>query len=186
MRKRQKTPKAKAKAAKTPARKRSEYSAELAEEVLNFLIDGRTLKEIEAMPGKPSRTQVFRWRHQHEEFAALYKEALDSRADGLADDVEDIAHKMQTGSIEAATGREIINALKWAAGVRAPQRYGQKVSAELSGKDGGPILVSENPNRLLDLARGIALIFADTHTLNGEPNPIDNFSQGKLNEPTST
>jgi hypothetical protein len=101
------------------------------------------------------------------------------RADGIADDIEHISRQMELGKIAAQDGREIIGGLKWAASVRAPQRYGQKVSAELSGKDGGPIVVSDNPNRLLDLARGIALIFADTHVLTGEANPIDQLLPGQ-------
>jgi hypothetical protein len=177
--KKQKAPSAKPKAAKPARKPRVEYTPELAALVLDLLVDGKTLKEVEALPGMPSRTQVFRWRQEHEEFASSYRDALDARADGLADDVEDIVHQMQTGEIEAPVGREIIGALKWAASVRAPQRYGQKVSAELTGKDGGPIEMNENPNRLLDLARGIALILTDATPLtNGEPAGVDKLLLG--------
>ncbi len=141
---------------------RIEYSPVLAEQVLDLIIDGRTLKEIEAMPGKPSRTVIFKWRKTHEEFAAQYDAAIDLRADGIADDTEEIARLMLAKKIDPAVGREVVATLKWAAGVRAPRRYGQKVSAELSGKDGGPIETRDvSPDRLLNLARSMALVLTN-------------------------
>ena len=58
-----KTPKPKAKAANAAARKpRIEYSAELAEQILDFIIDGRTLVEIEKTAFMPSRSTILKWR----------------------------------------------------------------------------------------------------------------------------
>jgi hypothetical protein len=85
--KKQKAPSAKPKAAKPARKPRVEYTPELAALVLDLLVDGKTLKEVEALPGMPSRTQVFRWRQEHEEFASSYRDALDARADGLADEI---------------------------------------------------------------------------------------------------
>jgi transposase-like protein len=162
-----KTPKAKPKAAKAAAHKRIEYSAELAEQILDQIIDGKTLVEIEKTDGIPSRSTILKWRKQHEVFGERYAEAMDMRADADADEVDDIARRVLRGELDCNVGRAVIDALKWATSHRAPRRYGTKVSAELSGKDGGPILTSD-PNRLLNIARSVAIILTDATFANDE------------------
>jgi hypothetical protein len=129
-----KTPEPKAKAAKTaaPRRPRIEYAPALAEQVLDLIIDGRTLKEIEAMPGMPSRSMILKWKREHEDFAALYDGAMDLRADGIVDDIEGITRGMIAGTINSGDGREIVKSLQWIAGARAPRRYGQKERSEVN------------------------------------------------------
>jgi hypothetical protein len=137
------------------------------DKILDFIVDGRTLIEIEKTEGMPSRSVILKWRKQHEEFGERYAEAMDMRADADADEVDDIARRVLRGELDSNTGRAVIDALKWATSHRAPRRYGTKVSAELSGKDGGPILTSD-PNRLLNLARSMAIILTDATPANDE------------------
>jgi hypothetical protein len=153
----QKTPKAKPKAARPAARKRIEYSVALAEQILDHIIDGRTLVEIEKTGGMPCRSVILKWRKQHEEFGERYAEAMDMRADADADEVDDIARRVLRGEIDSNTGRAVIDALKWATSHRAPRRYGTKVSAELSGKDGAPIQI-ENEPEAVETARRISFL----------------------------
>ncbi len=63
---------------------------------------------------------------------------------------------MLLGEIDSNTGRAVIDALKWATSHRAPRRYGTKVSTEVCGKDGGPILLSDI-NRI-DVARRLVFM----------------------------
>jgi hypothetical protein len=60
-------------------RERVEYSAALAEQILGYIIDGKTLVEIEKANGMPSRSTILKWRKQHEEFGERYAEAMDLR-----------------------------------------------------------------------------------------------------------
>ena len=55
-------------------RERVEYSAALAEQILGYIIDGKTLVEIEKADGMPSRSTILKWRKQHEEFGERYAE----------------------------------------------------------------------------------------------------------------
>lgn len=78
------------------------------------------------------------------------------QADIIADEVLHIANNTEIGVIvtEKTTGIETrhadmiehrrlkIDARKWYAGKIAPKKYGDKVSTELSGPDGGPVQVA--------------------------------------------
>jgi len=55
----------------------------------------------------------------------------------IADDVS--KDNEFSGSIAVARSRLRIDARKWLASKLAPKKYGDKVAAELSGPDGGPI-----------------------------------------------
>lgn len=147
----------------TPTRKpRVEYSPALAEEILDHIIDGKTLREIEKIAGMPSKTTILRWRWKQPEFAALYDQVLDIRADDDADRVDELARRVADGVLDPNAARVAIDALKWSSAHRAPRRYGAKVSAELSGRDGGPIEVRDvSPDRLLNLARSMALVLTE-------------------------
>ena len=84
-----KAPKAKAVKTAAPRRPRVQYSAELAERVLDLWIDGVTLKEIERKGrGMPSRRDVYRWQDECPEFAMEFKRARKARAASALDDGE--------------------------------------------------------------------------------------------------
>ena len=65
-------PKKQAKQTEAP-RKAVQYSAELAEQILDHIIDGKTLKQIEELDGMPSRSVILKWRKQHEDFGSLMR-----------------------------------------------------------------------------------------------------------------
>jgi terminase small subunit-like protein len=149
--------KPKAKPAKAAGRKRVEYGPVVAEQILDHIIDGKTLAEIEKIEGMPSRSSILKWRRQHKEFGEGYAEAMDLRADADADAVDDIGRRMLRGEVDCNTGRAVIDALKWAASHRAPRRYGTKVSSEITGKDGAPITIASDHDQI-ETARRVALL----------------------------
>jgi transposase-like protein len=149
--KKQKTPTGKkttrGKANAPAPRKTAVYTAALGEQILDHIIDGKTLAAIEKIEGMPSRTMILKWRRQYQEFGQLYDDAVDARADADADEVDELARMIVDGKLDFNAGRVAIDAKKWSSAHRAPRRYGTKVSAELSGKDGGPILTADlNPD----------------------------------------
>lgn len=101
----------------------------------------------------PHRATVFRWLIAHPEFSDQYARAREAQADALADEIVYIADTPQVGqkTVSKATGLEIteadmiehrrlqVDARKWMAGKLAPKKYGERVIAEHTGKDGGPI-----------------------------------------------
>lgn len=158
MSRKQKTPTVKPKAAKTAARKpRVEYTPALAEQVLDHIIDGKTLAAIEKTEGMPSRTTILKWRREYPEFGQLYDDAVDARADADADEVDELARMIVDGNLDFNAGRVAIDAKKWSSAHRAPRRYGTKVSAEISGKDGGPIHLLSDTNEN-EMGRRLAFV----------------------------
>jgi transposase-like protein len=155
----QKTPKAKPKAAQTAASRKpqTEYTADLADRIIDQIIDGKTLKAIAKINGMPSRTMILKWRREFPEFGQLYDYAEDARADADADEVDEYARMIVDGKLDFNAGRVVIDAKKWSCAHRAPRRYGTKVSAEISGKDGGPIHLLSDTNEN-EMGRRLAFV----------------------------
>jgi hypothetical protein len=81
---------------------------------------------------------VFRWLANNKEFRDQYARAREVQADVLADEILDIADD----SSDPAKARVQIDARKWLAGKLRPKVYGDKVSQEITGADGGPVQVT--------------------------------------------
>lgn len=82
--------------------------------------------------------------------AALREAAGDSYARALAGLAQDQVEKvelaiqdMRDGTIDPQMARVEIEARKWFASKFLPKRYGDKVVAELTGADGGPVVVAD-------------------------------------------
>lgn len=105
----------------------------------------------------PGQATVFRWLTGNEPFREQYTQARLTQADALFDEILNIADDGRNDWMavhgEGAVGwkengealqrsRLRIDARKWMAGKLRPKVYGDKVSAELSGPDGGPIETS--------------------------------------------
>ena len=103
----------------------------------------------------PNRCTVLRWvRDDHDGFRARYDIAVDLRAQELADQMLEIASTPVIGEkvkqldgkpTERTTGDMVqrsrlhVDALKWTLARLAPKRFGDRISQEISGPNGGPI-----------------------------------------------
>jgi len=70
---------------------------------------------------------------------AQYTRARALRGDDQGERVVEVVDKMERGVIAPDIGRAMIDGLKWSAGRMAPKLWGDKVSHEHTGADGGPI-----------------------------------------------
>jgi hypothetical protein len=105
----------------------SSYSQELADEICNRLSHGETLRTIIASsPHLPSRTTIYRWNADNEDFRNQYTKARAEQADYYAELIVDESYS----SHDAAIGRLRVDALKWAASKMAPKKYGEKIEIE--------------------------------------------------------
>lgn len=89
----------------------------------------------------PGRTAVLGWLRSNQDFASQYARAREDQADHYAEQVVDIADAATIKGEKVARLR--VDARKWAAGKLAPKKYGDRVTAEVSGPDGGPIETKE-------------------------------------------
>lgn len=103
------------------------YSQEIADEICDRLAHGETLRSIIASsPHLPSRTTIYRWNADNEDFRNQYTKARAEQADYYAELIVDESYS----SHDAAIGRLRVDALKWAASKMAPKKYGDKIEIE--------------------------------------------------------
>ena len=81
---------------------------------------------------------VFRWLDSNEEFRRQYARAREVQGHVLFDMSRDEAMT----ATDAQLGRLRYDALKWQASKLVPKVYGDKMTQELTGVDGGPIEVA--------------------------------------------
>jgi hypothetical protein len=114
----------------------SKYTDELADEICERLSLGESLNAICKDDHMPSEMTVRRWAvHDVQGFASKYAHAREAQADHYADEIVTIADTAE----DANLARLRVDARKWFASKVAPKRYGDKVTQEHTGPDGGPI-----------------------------------------------
>lgn len=104
----------------------------------------------------PGMTHVFKTLAEDEEFAKQYARACEMRADAQFEEMFEIADDAANDWMERNDGENVswqvngehiqrsrlrIDTRKWALARMNPKKYGDKVQAEVTGKDGAPIEV---------------------------------------------
>lgn len=74
--------------------------------------------------------------------ADKYAQALSALAHAQAEALEQALDDMKAGKLDPQIGRIEVDARKWFASKFLPKQYGDKVQAELSGPNGGPVETS--------------------------------------------
>jgi hypothetical protein len=129
------------------------YTQELGDQICERLASGESLRSICLEEEVPGKTTIFRWLQDNEEFRNQYTRAREIQAEFYAEEIVSIADTPQIGvktkesedGIETMTGDMIehrrlqIDARKWVVSKLLAKKYGDKIQAEVSGKDGGPI-----------------------------------------------
>lgn len=121
----------------------SVYTQEIADEICRRLIDGESLRAICEDDHLPGKTTVLVWAQNNDAFRDQYARARELSGEADADDVAHVARLAMVGKLDAAAANAAINGLKWSAGKRQPKKYGEKVTTEHTGPDGGPIQYAE-------------------------------------------
>lgn len=117
----------------------STYTEEIAAAILDRLEQGESLLSICRTEGMPPENTVRRWvTEDREGFSAKYARSRDIGLDHQADRIIEIADTEE----DPARARVMIDARKWHLSKMAPKRYGEKLTTELSGPNGGPVPVS--------------------------------------------
>jgi hypothetical protein len=132
------------------------YSQELADSICERIADGESLRAICSDESMPGRRTVLDWLDDDSklDFRAKYARAREAQADWHADEIIELAdlprigQKVTTkanGDEEVVTGDMVerarlqIDARKWYAAKLSPKKYGDKVTQEVTGKDGGAV-----------------------------------------------
>ena len=86
----------------------------------------------------PPISTVMDWLIKHKDFSEQYACAREAQADALFDDCIDIADTATLEEVQQARLR--IDTRKWMAGKLKPKKYSDKITQEITGKDGAPLL----------------------------------------------
>lgn len=128
------------------------YSEDLAIQICSWISSGKSLRSFcmqtdgSQYADKPTRESVYNWLARVPEFAELYRQARLDRADSIADEVLDVAFDQ---SLDPASRRVMVDAMKWMAAKLYPKNYGDRV-AVTGAKDGDPIRVERSAADLSD------------------------------------
>jgi hypothetical protein len=140
---------------KRPTGRPSSFSEEVAAQICEELMAGRSLREICRDPGMPGARTVFGWLARNESFQQQYARARETQADWLKEELLEIADDSRNdfvaklrddGSTDVVIDHEHIqraklriDTRKWLMSKLAPKKYGDRIATEVSGPDGGPI-----------------------------------------------
>lgn len=149
----------------------SDFTQEIADAICERLADGESLRSICLSDDMPSKTSVFRWLTANETFRDQYASAREAQADAFVDEMVDIADdtsrdfKTKTNSdgeeYEVADTDHIqrskvrIDTRKWVAARMQPKKYGDKVTNEVTGKDGTALIPEASPT---DMAKALLAV----------------------------
>jgi len=130
-----------------------ELALRLCEEIAST---SKSLKTICAQEGMPSVRTVLHWLRDKEDFLRQYTRAKEEQADLLVEEMIDISDDGSNDLMTITKGnetyeaenKEVVNrsklrveTRKWIASKLKPKKYGDKVTNEITGKDGGAIQV---------------------------------------------
>ena len=132
-------------AAEKKAGRPSDYLPEVADDICALLASGESLLKVCKRPGMPDKSTVFRWMAEHEEFRDKYAKATDARADAIFEELFEISDDAVEDAAAIAKARLRVDTRKWALARMNPRKYGDKVTTELTGKDGGAIQIETSP-----------------------------------------
>lgn len=109
------------------------YSKELADQVLEKLALGRSLRSVLQDEGMPAMTTVFKWLREIPEFTQQYTRAKMESANADHDKLDDIAQKVLDGEVDPNAARVAADIIKWSTSKKDPKRYGQVVTQQITG-----------------------------------------------------
>lgn len=107
------------------------------------------------MDGMPCKTAILKWLNEHPDFATQYAHAREAQAEHFADEILEIAddgtndwmtRKQGDETVTVADHEHIsrsklrVDARKWLMAKMAPKKYGDKLTQEVSGLDGAPLV----------------------------------------------
>lgn len=136
-----------------PAGRPTSYNEETANEILERIVSGESLRSIVKDDHMPVISTVFRWMSHNEEFSKQYARAKEEQAEMLADEIISISDEEQTlvkthdggttevtfDSVAVARNRLRVDARKWVASKLKPKKYGDKL--ELAGDPDSPLII---------------------------------------------
>ncbi len=110
----------------------STYTSSMGEQICERIAEGEPLTKICKDRQIPAYRTVLSWRVANEEFQHMYARARQDAADTLADQIRELAGRVERGELEPNAGRVAIDALKWIASKLKPKQYGDRAQLDVA------------------------------------------------------
>lgn len=125
------------------------FTQTIADEICERIASGEVLEKICQDEHMPAWSTARKWRDSGEypDFAAAYARARDARAEAAFDNLEETAAQATPENVQVV--RLKVDTLKWKLSRIDPNKYGDKVKAELSGPGGNPIETINRVERVI-------------------------------------
>lgn len=127
----------------------------IADELVIWISEGKTLRDFCRQDGKPHFTTVYDWLEKDEQFALRFARARSIGEDVIAMECLEIADDATNDFVETFDKKggkrvipdmELVNRSRLRVDTRLkllakwnPKKYGERVQNEIVGKDGGPV-----------------------------------------------
>lgn len=130
----------------------TDYSPEIAAVICDRLATGESVRAIARDETMPAMSTVFLWLAKHQEFSEQYARACEIRAfvfaeeivaisdDGSNDTYVDDNGNERTDQDVIARSKLRVDTRKWLMARMSPKKYGDKITQEVQGAGGGPVL----------------------------------------------
>ncbi len=138
---------------------------ELKTELCRRIAEGETVLAIAGKNSFPSQSAIYAELRRDPDFAKAYEIAREWQLTAWEDEIVELAKdsgkdRLPDGRIDVdhiARMKLIVNTKQWIMSRRNPRKYGDRVSAEFSGPDGGAIEVKRELSPI-EVARQIAFV----------------------------
>ena len=139
-----------------PIGRPSNYSPELADEICELLMLGEPIRQICLLPHMPAERTFYAWLARNEDFQQKYARAKEFQTYKFDEDLVDISDDARNDWVERenqrtgatfialneqaiARSKLMVETRKWLMGKHKPKKYGDRVTNEHVGADGGAI-----------------------------------------------
>lgn len=119
------------------------YSPELAADICEKLASGSSLRAICASDTMPCMSSVFLWMTKNPDFSENYARAQKERSSAMFEEMLEIGDDVAADAAEVSKAKLRVDTRKWALSRMDPKRFGDKVTNEHVGPDGGPVQVQK-------------------------------------------
>lgn len=113
-----------------------EFNPAVAKQIIDRVANGESLRSIKRDGVIPSQSVIYEWLAENKAFAEQYARAREDQADTYADEIAAIADDPEIPSDQK---RIMVDARKWIASKLKAKKYGDRVTQEHTGAEGGPI-----------------------------------------------
>lgn len=106
----------------------STFTEAMADRICAHIAEGGSLKAFcRENEDAPLYVTIMWWLREKPDFLMNYASAREAQGDADADEIADVAKKVERGDLDPNAGRVVIDALKWSAGKRKPKSYGDRL-----------------------------------------------------------